>query len=332
MKKILPIALVLIFVLSMMSIATLTSSANRVDGATVLYEFTFESAAIGSNTTPMKKAGVDIGEVVEFPPNSGNHCLRYTIDATTRSGAGGAHPYIWPQAFAGILAAQGNIPDGGWIEFNADMATDGSTSGAYMYPFMLINGEVECYFQSDCGIYTPGVNEFKKSSWIAEAYTTKGAAGMGDDLGYPLAGQESGGIAFCDENTLDEDTYIYIDNIQFIWHGASKKVTDAVPAYNNGSPCEYTEAGTAPQSNTSVPSTPTSTTSRPSTSTTSAIASGKGDVNGDGSVDMKDVLAIRKHMANMAVSPFNEDAADYNSDGSIDMKDILGIRKKMANL
>ncbi len=61
-----------------------------------------------------------------------------------------------------------------------------------------------------------------------------------------------------------------------------------------------------------------------------------GDANGDNKVDMKDVVLLRKYMANfdydtgtstVAVYP----GADANGDGSIDMKDVVLLRKYMAN-
>ena len=58
----------------------------------------------------------------------------------------------------------------------------------------------------------------------------------------------------------------------------------------------------------------------------------RGDVNHDGSIDMKDVLLIRKHIAN--VSPLagaDLAAADVNADGSVDMKDVLMMRQYVAN-
>ncbi len=56
-----------------------------------------------------------------------------------------------------------------------------------------------------------------------------------------------------------------------------------------------------------------------------------GDANDDGSVDMKDVLLIRKFIAGM-VDSLDESAADFNADGSIDMKDVLLIRRFIAGL
>ena len=56
-----------------------------------------------------------------------------------------------------------------------------------------------------------------------------------------------------------------------------------------------------------------------------------GDANGDGNVDMKDVLVIRKNIAKLDVE-INLSAADVNGDGSVDMKDVLLVRKFIANL
>lgn len=56
-----------------------------------------------------------------------------------------------------------------------------------------------------------------------------------------------------------------------------------------------------------------------------------GDVNGDGNLDMKDVLALRKYLASISGN-INTNNADVNGDDSLDMKDVLMIRKYLANL
>ena len=56
-----------------------------------------------------------------------------------------------------------------------------------------------------------------------------------------------------------------------------------------------------------------------------------GDANADGAIDMKDVLAIRKYLAQMNVT-IDTANADANADGSIDMKDVLLIRKYLVGL
>ena len=55
-----------------------------------------------------------------------------------------------------------------------------------------------------------------------------------------------------------------------------------------------------------------------------------GDANGDGSINMKDVLALRKLLADMPAGDIIEANADVNGDGSINMKDVLALRKELA--
>ena len=55
-----------------------------------------------------------------------------------------------------------------------------------------------------------------------------------------------------------------------------------------------------------------------------------GDANGDGALNMKDVLVLRKFLADLPVE-MDEAAADVNGDGAINMKDVLQMRKIIAN-
>ena len=56
-----------------------------------------------------------------------------------------------------------------------------------------------------------------------------------------------------------------------------------------------------------------------------------GDVNSDGDVNMKDVLAVRKYVAGLTVT-MDMVAADVNDDGSVNMKDVLAVRKHVAGI
>ena len=64
----------------------------------------------------------------------------------------------------------------------------------------------------------------------------------------------------------------------------------------------------------------------------SAASFRMGDCNMDNSVDMKDVLVLRKYMAHDTSVPMNETLADVNKDSNFDMKDVLLIRKYMAHM
>ena len=55
-----------------------------------------------------------------------------------------------------------------------------------------------------------------------------------------------------------------------------------------------------------------------------------GDVNEDGSVDLKDVVAMRRALAGGWDLSINETAADVNKDGSFDLKDVVTLRRYLA--
>ncbi len=54
-----------------------------------------------------------------------------------------------------------------------------------------------------------------------------------------------------------------------------------------------------------------------------------GDANGDGAVDMKDVLTVRKFVAELSVT-IQLSSADANRDGTVNTKDVLWLRKYIA--
>ena len=56
-----------------------------------------------------------------------------------------------------------------------------------------------------------------------------------------------------------------------------------------------------------------------------------GDLNGDGYVNLKDLLLIKKYVAGKILSePINVKCADYNGDGVINILDVSAIKKKIA--
>jgi hypothetical protein len=59
----------------------------------------------------------------------------------------------------------------------------------------------------------------------------------------------------------------------------------------------------------------------------SAVPSAKGDVNGDGEVNKKDLLALEKHIADDAYPVEN---GDVNGDGAVNKKDVLELKKILA--
>ncbi len=55
----------------------------------------------------------------------------------------------------------------------------------------------------------------------------------------------------------------------------------------------------------------------------------KGDANGDGSIDLKDVTMMRRALVGWDVE-INEAASDVNQDGSFDLKDVVHLRRFLA--
>ena len=55
----------------------------------------------------------------------------------------------------------------------------------------------------------------------------------------------------------------------------------------------------------------------------------RGDANSDGAVNMKDVLTLRKYLADTPVK-IDLVAADMNEDRAVNMKDVLALRKELA--
>ena len=55
-----------------------------------------------------------------------------------------------------------------------------------------------------------------------------------------------------------------------------------------------------------------------------------GDTNGDGFVDLKDVVNLRRYLAGGWELTFVEAAADVNKDGSLDLKDVVTLRRYLV--
>lgn len=56
-----------------------------------------------------------------------------------------------------------------------------------------------------------------------------------------------------------------------------------------------------------------------------------GDVNGDGDINAKDIMAIMRSILGRAPAGFIEAAADFNNDGDVNAKDIMAIMRHILN-
>ena len=192
-----------------------------------VYKFTFEDPNASS---VMKKNGVPVGEIVEWPEGSGNHCLKVEINAQTRTGGGGVLPYLWPEGIDDVLAAQGSLTGTGskW-ELHVDMACSQDTTDTYLYPFMLCNDKSENYAVPT--EYCAGQGKFTPGTFVWKSFGS----------GAPVQGAKNGGIAFCDDGTMRECSDLYIDNLELCFAGAWQEMEDAFVGYFDGTPCEESD-------------------------------------------------------------------------------------------
>ena len=59
----------------------------------------------------------------------------------------------------------------------------------------------------------------------------------------------------------------------------------------------------------------------------------RGDLNGDGEITLKDLLAVQKHLLNISfASGASLTAADANGDGSVNLRDLLAIQKHLLKI
>ena len=63
---------------------------------------------------------------------------------------------------------------------------------------------------------------------------------------------------------------------------------------------------------------------------TDSVPSTTGDVNEDGSIDLKDVVVMRRILAGGWEITYNEAACDVNGDSSFDLKDVVYLRRYLA--
>ena len=108
----------------------------------------------------------------------------------------------------------------------------------------------------------------------------------------------------------------------------SASVTEPSSSETTPSSSETEPSASASESATN---TATATATEPAVTETGVREILLGDANDDGSVNMKDVLVMRKALAGIEVF-VNNFNADVNQDDSVNMKDVLQIRKLLANI
>ncbi|MBR4728546.1 MAG: dockerin type I repeat-containing protein, partial [Clostridia bacterium] len=55
-----------------------------------------------------------------------------------------------------------------------------------------------------------------------------------------------------------------------------------------------------------------------------------GDLNGDGTVNLKDAVLLRRYIADGWNAEIDEKYADVNGDGAVNLKDVVMLRRRIA--
>ena len=132
------------------------------------------------------------------------------------------------------------------------------------------------------------------------------------------------GTVFSDETTLKAAETVTLKK------GVHEKETEPTGTSTETEPTETgTEVEPTGTNPTSTEVEPTGTEAEPTG--TGVDEKLLGDANGDGAVNMKDVLVHRKQLAGMSPE-INMANADCNEDGDVNMKDVLLLRKFLAGL
>ena len=195
-------------------------------GDHLIYSFDFNDEEAG---TVFRKGGMTPGYIdTEVKAGDTGASLALPIAPNMTTGRGGVLPYLWPAGLSGIINKQGALEEGEYYELRVDIAWDGrpvsAKKGQYVYPFMLINGSVECYMT--------GTDHGKSLQPYFQTFVYRlGPTNEHGDTTFvtPDPGSDSGGIGFCSENSLACGYTLHFDNIKLIKHGNWKECdTDGI--------------------------------------------------------------------------------------------------------
>lgn len=285
---------------------TMTVSAAE----TVLYSSDFEEEGAKS---PIRAENGNSSVVGDLPGDRDGHATKMLIEKNLI----GVHP----KDLGAELYKYGYFKEGDTFHFALDLYFD--TDQSYgVSPFVLLcifgedfNKKVnydEWYPSTGAGTLTvneaPDRVEGRTWTHLDYTYTVKnGCSSKGRDISF----WKDGGCFYLTVEGLGFDSYmpIYIDNI-------------VLEMNTENEPTRTTTTTTTTRVTYENRTNPTEASAEPTV---------QGDVNGDGNLDMKDVLLLRKHIAGIDVT-LDEEAADINHDGSVDMKDVLMMRKIIAGM
>ena len=235
------------------------------------------------------------------PPSEGN-CIwsgDINMDITTRNTVGIIKVDSLTEAIRNDIAAYG--PATKYVAVSDNSSYVSGKSGYCLFGFYQdANAAKGLEYVESWGTAEKG-DELVYCSWEA-SNTKQGLSKFGSDINF---------CVFSDGS----DDVCHIGNLKlYAYHGS------VVPTTRTPS------ATTASTTKMTIP------TTMPTTASSRVVEILYGDANDDGEINMKDVLTVRKEVAQLDVDYINMKTADANGDGSVNMKDVLAIRKYIAQL
>ena len=317
MKKFEYAFLSVLLVLTVMFCTVFGMSMSVSAAETVLYQSDFEEEGVRS---PIRAENGDSSIVGDLPGGRDGKAVQLLIEKNLI----GVHP----KNLGAELYKYGYFQEGDTFHFALDLYFD-TDKTVNVYPFVLL-----CIFGEDynkkvnydewypsVGKGTLTVNEGTSAvpgrTWtrLDYTYTVKnGCSDKGRDISF---WKDGGCFYIATDIAAGSMMPVYVDNV-------------VIEVDTNNEPTRTTTTTTATKV-TYESQTTTTTAASTEPSEPSAEPMMQGDVNGDSSLDMKDVLLVRKSIARMGAD-IDQTAADLNRDGSVDMKDVLLMRKIIAGL
>lgn len=285
---------------------------------TVLYQSDYEEE--GARSVIRAENG-DSAIVGDLPGERDGHATQLLIEKNLI----GVHP----KNLGGELYKYGYFKEGDTFHFALDLYFD-TDKTVNVYPFVLLcifgedyNKKVnydEWYPSVGKGTLTQneGTSAVPGRTWTRLDYTYTVKPGC-SDKGRDISFWKDGGCFYiATDITVGSLMPVYVDNV-------------IIEVDTENEPTRTTTTTTATKVTYENKTTTTTAPVSEEPSNVSSEPTVQGDVNGDQSLDMKDVLMVRKFIAGMN-GEINESAADLNRDGSVDMKDVLMMRKIIAGL
>ena len=284
---------------------------------TVLYQSDYEEADAKS---VIRAENGDSTIVGDLPGERDGHATQLLIEKNLI----GVHP----KNLGGELYKYGYFKERDTFHFALDLYFD-TDQTVNVYPFVLLcifgedyNKKVnydEWYPSVGKGTLTQneGTSAIQGRTWtrLDYTYTVKnGCSDKGRDVSF---WKDGGCFYIATDIAAGSMMPVYIDNV-------------IIEVDTENEPTRTTTTTTRTHV-TYESQTTTTTVISEEPSVESAEPTVQGDVDGDGDLNMKDVLLVRKFIAKMDTT-VDESAADLNRDGSVDMKDVLLMRKIIAGL